>query len=108
MSEQETYNRRAEVMLTLIMVFMMSVNSLGTCILASFVNASWEDLGPAKKVLLFVAIITNWTQMIIAFLNRNFARLMAGKPPVSNGNGGGFDTQQFQKQVSSAPTPAQK
>lgn len=106
MSEQEANaaaaDHKREFNLTIVILIVMSLNSLGTCILAAFVNASWDDMGGAKRVLLFVAIGTNWTNMIIAFVNRNFARLMAGKPPLPNGNGG-YDTQQFKRQEQSPP-----
>ncbi len=57
-----------------------SLNALGSCILAAFVNASWEDMGGAKKVLLFIAIFTNWTAMMMAFFSKTIARLENGKP----------------------------
>lgn len=59
-----------------------SFNALGSCILAAFVNATWEDMSTAKRVLMFIAIFVNWTSMMMAFLSKTMARLDAGKNPV--------------------------
>lgn len=96
MNEPEQFNRKLEMRLTILVFVLLSMNALGTCILTGFTNASWDEMGTDRRVLLGVAIFTNWSGMMIAFVNRNFARLMAGKPPTTNG-GSGFDTGQITK-----------
>src|ERR1700690_3033867 len=89
---------------TVLMVVMwgvfFSLNALGSCILAAMVNATWEDMGSSKRILMGIAIGTNWTAMMMAFFSKTVARMEAGKPPVPTDNGTDFypraGTQQFQ------------
>lgn len=78
-----------------------SLNALGSCILAAFVNASWDDMGTSKRVLMGIAIGTNWTAMMMAFMSKTIARLENGQRPIGNG------TDYFTKTDNPPALPAQ-
>lgn len=70
----------------------LSVNSLASSILAALVGAKWDLLSGQEKFLIVVAVVANWTGLVIAFLQRSLARIAQGKPPIETG-----DTQQWEK-----------
>ena len=65
---------------------LFSVNALCSCIIASFTNATWEDMLWPKRILTGIAILGNWTTVLMAFFSKTFARMETGKPLI-NGNG---------------------
>jgi len=65
---------------------LFSVNALCSCIIAAFTNATWEDMLWPKRILTGIAILGNWTTVLMAFLSKTVARMESGKPAI-NGNG---------------------
>jgi len=61
---------------------LFSLQSLCTCIVAAFVNTSWDEMSTFKHVMVCIAILGNWTTTLMAFLSKTMARLEAGKPPI--------------------------
>ena len=65
---------------------LFSLQSLCTCIVAAFVNTSWDEMSTFKHVMVCIAILGNWTTTLMAFLSKTMARLEAGKPPIDSGD----------------------
>lgn len=63
-------------------VVLFSVNALCSCIIAAFTNATWEDMLWPKRVLTAIAIVGNWTTVLLAFYSKTVARMEAGKSPI--------------------------
>lgn len=61
---------------------LFSINALCSCIVAAFTNATWEDMLWPKRVLTAIAIVGNWTTVLIAFYSKAVARMEAGKSPI--------------------------
>lgn len=69
---------------------LFSVQSLCTCLTAAFVNITWEDMSGFKRIVLLIAVLGNWTTLLMAFFSKTFARLEPQITSViSNGDGGG-------------------
>jgi hypothetical protein len=105
MDTQQQQNSLSKVTKTMAIAFgvLFSMNALCTCITVAFVNATWEDMGTFKKFLTAIAILGNWTTVLMAFLSKTVARLEAGKSPIpTNGNGNGSD---LIAAAATAPTP---
>ncbi len=65
---------------------LFSIQSLCTCIVAAFVNTSWDEMSPFKHTMVIIAILGNWTTTLMAFLSKTMARLEAGKPLIETGD----------------------
>lgn len=65
---------------------LFSFNALATCCLAALVGVKWEVLTVQEKFLIFVAVIANWTGLIIVYVQRSVSRLTAGKAPLETGD----------------------
>ncbi len=80
-------NELGKVTLRMAIAFavLFSIQSLCTCIVASFVNTSWDEMSPFKHTMVIIAILGNWTTTLMAFLSKTMARLEAGQPPIDTG-----------------------
>jgi hypothetical protein len=69
---------------------LFSVQSLCTCLTAAFVNITWEDMSGFKRIVLFIAVLGNWTTLLMAYFSKTFARMEPQLGSViSNGDNGG-------------------
>ena len=62
--------------MTITLVLLFTVNSLGTCIIAALMGKQWTILPLEEKFLLIVIVIVNWSTMMMAFLNRSISHLL--------------------------------
>ncbi len=65
---------------------LFSVNALASVIIAALVGAEWSALSGQQKFLICVAVIANWTGLILVFVQRGMGRIVAGKPPLETGD----------------------
>lgn len=72
---------------------LFSFNAWATSTMAALVGVKWELLTTQEKFLIGVAILANWTGLVLVFVQKGMSRLVSGKPPVPTG-----DTEQFPKQ----------
>lgn len=61
-----------------------SVNSLGSAIMVALAGTEWENCDTQTKFLIYVAIAVNWTNTLIAYLNKGIAA-MADSPDLISG-----------------------
>lgn len=54
---------------------LFSLNSLGTCVLAASSGCVWEQLDTQSKLTVIVAVMTNWTGTVMAFLSKTAQRI---------------------------------
>lgn len=52
------------------MFCLFSLNSLGTSIIASLMGTNWDTITGQQKFEIIVAILVNWTGMIMAFFSK--------------------------------------
>jgi len=71
---------------------LFSFNALATSTLAAFIGAKWSILTGQEKFMILVAIIANWTGLVLVFVQRSMGRIVGGKPPIETG-----DTERFSK-----------
>lgn len=65
---------------------LFSFNALATSTMAALIGAKWELLSTQEKFMIFVAILANWTGLVLVFIQKSFARLVSGKPPIETGD----------------------
>lgn len=77
----------------IILYFLLfSFNALATSTLAAFIGAKWQQLTGQEQVMILVAILANWTGLVLVFVQRSMGRIVSGKPPIETG-----DTQRLTK-----------
>lgn len=65
---------------------LFSFNALATSLIASLIGVKWELLSMQEKFSIAVAIVANWTGMVLVFIQRGMTRLAQGKGPVPTGD----------------------
>jgi hypothetical protein len=63
-----------------------SFNAFATATIAALVGAKWEMLSFQDRFLIVMAILSNWTGLVLVYLGKGMARLASGKPPISTGD----------------------
>ena len=83
----ETQFNLSKVTMTMAIAFgvLFSINALCTCVMAAFMNTSWDEMTPFKHFIICVAILGNWTTLLMAYLSKTVARLESGKGLPTNG-----------------------
>lgn len=71
---------------------LISLSSLGTCIVAALQNAQWSMLNSQARFLLVVMIFINWSAAMTALITNTAKKIESGKLPFDSGN-----TEQFVK-----------
>jgi|KBSSwiStaDraftv2_1062776.scaffolds.fasta_scaffold181662_4 hypothetical protein len=71
---------------------LFSFNALATSTLAAFIGAKWGILTGQEKFMIIVAILANWTGLVLVFVQKGMGRIISGKPPIETG-----DTQRLSK-----------
>lgn len=64
---------------------LFSFNSLATSLIAALIGVKWEVLTHQEQFLIAVAIVANWTGLVLVFVQKGMSRLVSGKPPVATG-----------------------
>jgi hypothetical protein len=67
---------------------LFSFNALATSTLAAFVGSKWQQLTGQDKFMIIVAIMANWTGLVLVFVQRSMGRIVSGKPPIETGDTG--------------------
>lgn len=68
----------------LVLYFVLfSFNAWATSTLAALIGVKWELLTMQEKFLIGVAIVANWTGLVLVFVQKGMSRLAAGKPPIN-------------------------
>lgn len=62
---------------------LFSFNAWATSTLAALIGVKWEILTMQEKFLIAVAIVANWTGLVLVFVQKGMQRLVAGKPPIN-------------------------
>ena len=65
---------------------LFSFNALATSTLAAFIGAKWSILTGQEKFMILVAILANWTGLVLVFVQRSMGRMASGKPPLETGD----------------------
>lgn len=65
---------------------LFSFNSLATSLMAALVGVKWELVTPQEKFMIAVAVLANWTGLVLVFVQKGAARLASGKPPIETGD----------------------
>lgn len=65
---------------------LFSFHSLATATLAALIGVKWDVLTAQEKFLIFVAIMSNWTGVILVFIQKSMSRIVQGKPPIETGD----------------------
>lgn len=68
--------------LTIAFLFLFSVNSLGTAIIAALTGVEWSTLSPQTKFLIIAAIVVNWTGLLMAFFRTAVSKIAKGENPI--------------------------
>jgi hypothetical protein len=71
---------------TLVYFGLFSFNALATSTMAALVGAKWNVLVPQEKFLIFVAILANWTGLVLVFVQKSMGRIASGRPPIATGD----------------------
>lgn len=71
---------------------LFSFNAWATSVMAALIGVKWHLLTHQEQFLIVVAILANWTGLVLVFVQKGMARLASGQPPIPTG-----DTQQFPK-----------
>lgn len=71
---------------------LFSFNAWATSTMAALIGVKWEILTTQEKFLIGVAIVANWTGLVLVFVQKGMARLASGRPPIATG-----DTEQITK-----------
>ena len=74
---------------------LFSINALATSTMASLVGTKWNTLDGQQKFMICVAVVANWTGLIVVFIQQIMRRIVSGKPPIETG-----DTQHLTKRES--------
>lgn len=72
--------------LAYVYVFLFSLNSLSTAMIASLINTQWGSLNSTDKFLIVLAVVSNWTGTMLALVNKTLHRLQEGKSLIESGN----------------------
>ncbi len=70
----------------IIYFLLFSFNALATSTMAALIGAKWDQLTSQEHFLIIVAIAANWTGLVLVFVQKGMARIVAGKPPVETGD----------------------
>lgn len=62
-------------------VFLFSINALCTAILASLQSVEWPNLDQTTKFCIVIAVLANWTGVLLAFFNKHWSQVSEGNPP---------------------------
>ena len=62
---------------------LFSFHTLATSLVAMLVGVKWHLLTSQEQFSITVAILANWTGMVLIFLQKGMSRLVSGKPPVA-------------------------
>jgi len=81
---------------------LFSINSLGSCIIAASAGSVWANLGTQEKFTVIVAVITNWTGVIMAYIKQAAKKIESGEIPI------GDDTRTWQRTDTNVQTIATK
>ena len=65
---------------------LFSFNAFATSTVAALIGVKWELLSSQEKFLILVAIVANWTGLVLVFIQNSMKRLVSGKPPIGNGD----------------------
>lgn len=65
---------------------LFSFNALATSLMAGLVGVKWENLTHQDKFMIAVAVLANWTGLVLVFIQRSMARLASGKAPIETGD----------------------
>lgn len=65
---------------------LFSFNALATSTTAALIGAKWETLSAQEHFMIFVAIVANWTGLVLVFVQKSTSRLAAGKMPIETGD----------------------
>lgn len=90
MSEQAILDKKHQSKLywwgLLLHFALFSFNALATSTLAALIGAKWDGMSKQEHFLIVVAILANWTGVIVTFLNQALKRLASGKAPLETGD----------------------
>lgn len=67
--------------MTIVMFVLFSVNSLGTVILASLQGVDWSTTDHQTRFMIGLAVLTNWTGMLMAFFRTALTKIAKGENP---------------------------
>ena len=61
--------------IAILLFLLFSVNSLCMIILAALAGADWAQIDAQAKFMIYVAVLGNWTGVILAFVSKQAARI---------------------------------
>jgi hypothetical protein len=65
--------------MTVIWLVIFTSGSLGTSILTALAGTDWGTIGSQEKLMIYIAIFVNWTNVIAAFINQAISRVKQGE-----------------------------
>jgi hypothetical protein len=70
----------------LLYFLLFSFNALATSTIAALIGAKWNLLTSQEKFMIWVAIIANWTGLVLVFVQKGMSRIASGRPPIETGD----------------------
>lgn len=65
---------------------LFSFNAWATSVMDALVGVKWDAITGQERFLIVVAILANWTGLVLVFVQKGMARLASGKAPIATGD----------------------